>query len=113
MEPRAGEQHKRRITAQETHAMLTGNIVINGIDDKQLRTLLTVKIEHEGSLIFSPNQLQPLPQPQRPGQPQPQPQNHEQLYNNAIVIWNSEAGLKAVKELLYVLTEKAPAEKAA
>jgi hypothetical protein len=29
------------------------------------------------------------------------------------VIWNSEAGLKAVKELLYVLTEKAPAEKAA
>lgn len=91
--------------------MLTGNITINGIDDKQLRTLLTVKIEHEGSLIFSPNQLQPLPtpqQPHRPGQPQPQlPQQHEQIYNNAVVIWNNEAGLKAVKQLLHELTEKA------
>lgn len=90
--------------------MLTGNIVINGVDDKQLRILLTVKIEHEGSLIFNPQQLQPIQrqcQPQRPGypqQPQPQPP-HEQVYNNATVAWTNEAGLKAVKQLLHELTE--------
>jgi hypothetical protein len=92
--------------------MLTGSIVINGIDDKELRTLLSVKIEHEESLIFSPNQLQPIQQPvypHRPGQPQPQPQpaRQEQRYNNAVVSWNNEAGLKAVKELLHRLTEHA------
>jgi hypothetical protein len=88
--------------------MLTGNIVINGVDDKQLRTLLTVKIEHEGSLIFNPQQLQPVPsQPQRPGypqQPQPQPP-HEQVYNNATVAWINETGLKGVLQLLHKLTE--------
>jgi hypothetical protein len=90
--------------------MLTGNIVINGVDDKQLRTLLTVKIEHEGSLFFNPQHLQPVPrpnQPQRPGYPpQPPPQTStEQVYNNATVTWTNEAGLKAVKQLLHELTE--------
>jgi hypothetical protein len=90
--------------------VLSGNITINGVDDKQLRTLITVKIEHEGSLIFNPQQLQPIPQqnqPPRPGYPQqPQPQQpREQTYNNAMVSWNGEAGLKAVKQLLHELTE--------
>ncbi|HSY03766.1 MAG TPA: hypothetical protein VK819_16505 [Acidobacteriaceae bacterium] len=89
--------------------MLTGTLTINGIDDKELRTLLTVKIEHEESLVFNPNQLQPFThppqQPYRPGQP-PQPAaRQEQRYNNAVVSWNQEAGLKAVKELLHRLTE--------
>jgi hypothetical protein len=84
--------------------MLTGNIVINGIDDKQLVTLLKVKIEHEASFYFSPNSLQPATQPQRPGQP-PAPQR-EQVYNNATVAWSTEDGLKAVKHLLHELTEK-------
>jgi hypothetical protein len=89
--------------------MLNGSVIINGINDKQLRALLTVKIEHEGSLIFNPSQLQPfqhgVPQ-QRPGQPPPQPVNQEQLYNNAVLTWNSEAGLKAVLQLLVELEGK-------
>ncbi len=88
--------------------MLSGSVTINGINDKQLRTLLTVKIEHEGSLIFNPSQLQPCQHgvPQlRPGQPA-QPVNQEQLYNNAVLAWNSEAGLKAVLQLLVELEGK-------
>ena len=90
--------------------MLHGSVTINNIDDKQLRTLLTVKIEHEGSLIFNPQQLQPVPQvpvqPYRPGQPTPSPVTHEQRYNNAVLTWTSENGLKAVIELLVELEGK-------
>jgi hypothetical protein len=85
--------------------MLNGTIVINGIDDKQLITLLRVKLQHEQSLVFNPSGLQQVSQPQRPGQPAPPP-NHQQAYNNAQVSWNSESGLKAVKQLLHELTEK-------
>ena len=88
--------------------MLSGSVTINGINDKQLRTLLTVKIEHEGSLIFNPSQLQPCQHgvsQLRPGQPA-QPVNQEQLYNNAVLAWNSEAGLKAVLQLLVELEGK-------
>jgi hypothetical protein len=86
--------------------MLSGNIIVNGIDDKQLIILLKVKLQHEQSLIFNPGGLQPVPgQPQRPGQPA-QPPNHQQSYNNAQVSWNNESGLKAVKQLLHELTEK-------
>ena len=89
-----------------TLTVFNGNITINGINDKQLRTLLTVKIAHEGSLVFSPNQLQPVSaQQQYPGQPQPT-SNQPQTYNNAVVLWHSEAGLHAVKQLLNELTEK-------
>lgn len=90
--------------------MLSGSVTINNIDDKQLRTLLTVKIEHEGSLIFNPQQLQPLPmnqvQPHRPGQPAPAPVTREQRYNNAVLTWTSDDGLKAVIELLVELEGK-------
>lgn len=89
--------------------MLSGSVTINNIDDKQLRTLLTVKIEHEGSLIFNPQQLQPIPmnqaQPNRPGQPV-QVVAREQRYNNAVLSWNSEEGLKAVIEILVELEGK-------
>jgi hypothetical protein len=82
-----------------------GTIVLNGINDHHLRTILTIKIEHEGALVFNPNQMQPyVPQPVRPGHvPQP---THEQLYNNVVITWTTEAGLRAVKELLHRLTEK-------
>jgi len=89
--------------------MLTGTLSINRIDDSQLVKLLKVKIEHEGSLVFNPNQLQiapPSQQPQRPGMP-PLPPQKEQLYNNAVIQWHNEAGLKAVKQLLHELTEPA------
>lgn len=97
--------------------MLTGTVIINGIDDQQLRTLLTVKIEHEQALVFNPNQLQPIThsrsQPHQPGQPPAQPMQ-EQRYNNAVLTWNNEAGLKAVKEVLDRLTNhKEHHEKAA
>ena len=92
---------------QKGKCMIAGNITINGIDDKQLRTMLTVKIEHEQVLVFNPNQLQPIntqrPQPHQPGQP-PKPPMQEQRYNNAVLAWNGEEGLKAVKELLDRLT---------
>ncbi len=89
--------------------MLSGSVTINNIDDKQLRGILSVKIANEGSLIFNPQQLQPLQQagqPHRPGQPPPPSGAQEQRYNNAVLIWNSEQGLKAVLEILVELEGK-------
>ena len=85
--------------------MLSGNITINGIDDKELITLLKVKLQHEQSLVFNPGVLQQASRPQHPGQPAARP-NDQQSYNNAQLSWNSETGLKAVKQLLHELTEK-------
>lgn len=88
--------------------MLTGTLTLNGINDSQLVKLLKVKIEHEGSLFFNPNQLQPYTtngQPHRPGVPPPQ-QPKEQMYNAAVINWSDSTGLKAVKELLHNLTEE-------
>jgi hypothetical protein len=45
----------------------TGSITSNGITDDDLVKVLEIKIKHEKSLTFSPQQLQPLTE-QRPGQ---------------------------------------------
>ncbi len=94
--------------------MKSGQIIINGIDDRDLIKILEIKEKHEGELIFQPNVLQMLPlqppQPTRPNvphQPPQQPQQRKpQVYNNAIISFNSEKGLHAVLEILKHLSEE-------
>lgn len=75
--------------------MITGSVTVNGINDEQLRTVLSVKIKNEEFLTFNPQQLQPVPK---------QP-NKEQVYNNMILAWRDHAGAKAVNEILHDLTQ--------
>ncbi len=94
----------------------TGNLVLNGITDAELVKILEVKMRHEHSLNFNPQQMQVCPKPQqpgavvhRPGQPQPQPQPvqlPEQVYNNVVLQWANERGLEAVKEIVHLLLKK-------
>ncbi len=74
--------------------MITGQIVLNGIDDKDLIIILEVKERHP-TLTFSPNNLQPAQGGQQP-----------QRYNNALFTWQQGDGLEAVKEMLRRLTEQ-------
>jgi hypothetical protein len=106
----------------------TGNLVLNGITDAELVKILEVKMRHEHSLNFNPQQMQPTftskhqvqPQPGQPmpvyraGQPQPQPQQsqQEQIYNNVIFQWSNENGLEAVQEIVHFLLKKEEAAKA-
>jgi len=86
----------------------TGNVVVNGITDEELVKILEIKIKHEKSLTFNPQQLQPVPfsagGPPRPGQPQ-QPA-HLAYYNNATFGWNGEDGLEAVHKIVSMLLKK-------
>lgn len=75
--------------------MITGSVTINGINNEQLRTVLSVKIKNEASLTFNPQQLQPIPK---------QHNQPEQLYNNMVLTWRDHAGAKAVYEILHQVT---------
>src|SRR5580693_8467605 len=100
----------------------TGNLVLNGITDAELVKILEVKMRHEHSLNFNPQQLQPVNvnvvqpgQPiavPRPGQPVQQ-QRTVQVYNNVVLQWSSEGGLEAVQTIFRFLLEKEEAAKAA
>jgi hypothetical protein len=89
-------------------ANFNGSIVINGIDDRELVKILEIKIKHEKSLNFNPQQLQPVPaQPPRPyPQPQPQPVIQPQQYNNAVFTWQTDEGLEAVHQVISMLLKK-------
>lgn len=88
--------------------MKSGQITINGINDKELIAILQVKERYEGSVQFQPNMLQPgQPQPQRPGQAT-QPYAGKQLYNNVILGFGDEKGLQGIREILNTLTEAQP-----
>jgi hypothetical protein len=100
-----------------------GNLVLNGIQDAELVKILEVKMRHESSLNFNPQQMQvgsvPKPHPAgqpvavpRPGQPQPQLQQ-AQVYNNVNLQWTNENGLEAVQEIVHFLLRKEEQEKAA
>lgn len=77
--------------------MITGSVTINGVNDEQLRSVLSIKIKNEAHLTFNPQQLQPLPK---------QPNQAEQFYNNMILAWRDQAGAKAVHEILHELTAR-------
>lgn len=76
----------------------SGNITINGITDEDLIKMLEVKKRHEVDLTFDPRQLQPVMEGPN------QQQQHQAGYNNAILGWKTEDGLKAVLEILEHLT---------
>jgi len=76
-----------------------GSITVNGITDSELVRILEIKIKHEGKFSFNPQQLQVIQIPNRNNQPQT-------AYNNALFIWNNEAGLEAVSEVIDYLIRK-------
>ena len=75
----------------------TGTITINGITDRELIQILESKMRNEGKVNFSPSALQIQ---NKPGQ--------ETAYNNAILVWTSEEGFKAVHEIIGVLLKTQP-----
>jgi hypothetical protein len=71
--------------------MTNGSVILNGLTDKQLVTVLETKIRHEGVVLFNPQLIQQVQlNPPKPG---------VLLNNNVIVGWSTEAGFKAVIEL--------------
>jgi hypothetical protein len=103
-----------------------GTLTLQGVTDSQVSIILEVKERHEGVLIFEPNQMQPQNNPGQPfnsgqpwrpgmppgpgmpgwnpGQPVPQIPMREETYNNVILQFRDDAGLKAVFEVLRGLT---------
>jgi hypothetical protein len=76
-----------------------GSVTVNGINDRELVRILEIKVRHEQSLTFNPQQLQPIAGQQ--GQPI-QPQH----YNNAIFTWKNEDGLEGLREIVVMLLKK-------
>ncbi|MGC1482346.1 MAG: hypothetical protein WA789_01015 [Candidatus Acidiferrum sp.] len=70
--------------------MTSGSMILNGVTDKQLAKIIEYKASHEGLFNFSLSQTQQVPTP--PNQPT--------TYNNFVILWGSDNGLKAVVELL-------------
>lgn len=94
------------ILAHEINKManLNGTLIINGIGDEELVKILEIKVKHEKSLAFNPQQLQPVMEHR---QPQPQPQAvHPQIYNNAVFTWQTDEGLEAVHKVISMLLKK-------
>ncbi len=70
--------------------MTSGSLVLNGVTDKQLAKIIDYKASHEGVFNFSLSQTQQVPTP--PNQPT--------TYNNFVIVWGNDNGLKAVIELI-------------
>lgn len=70
--------------------MTSGSLVLNGVTDRQLAKIIEYKAAHEGLFNFSLSQTQQVPTP--PNQPA--------TYNNFVLVWGADNGLKAVIELV-------------
>jgi hypothetical protein len=81
----------------EDTKMTNGNVVLNGISDKELLVILDVKLRYEGKLQFNPQQMKPVDRTTPGGQ--------LQNYNNVSLTWSNNSGVQAVKEILHKLTE--------
>jgi len=75
-----------------------GSLVLNGISDKELVKILEVKIQHENSLTFNPQQLGTV-NANVGGKSVP-------TYNNVVLGWAQENGLEAVQEIVHFLLRK-------
>jgi hypothetical protein len=84
---------------------MQGNLVLNGISDTQLVRILDVKIRHEQSLQFNPQQMQ-VQQMNAGGKV-------TSMYNNVNLVWVNENGLEAVQEIVHYLLKKEEQQKAA
>jgi len=85
-------------------ANFTGSLTINGISDSDLVRIFEIKLKHEKSLAFNPQQLQTAMTQQHPGH-NPQPIQPQQ-YNNALFGWQNEDGLEAVHQIISMLLKK-------
>jgi hypothetical protein len=72
--------------------MTSGSMVLNGVSEKNLVTILQFKLTHEGQFNFSPQSLQPASGPPNV------------LYNNAQLNWGNDEQLKLVIQLLTSLS---------
>jgi hypothetical protein len=84
--------------------MQQGTLVLNGITDPELVKILDVKIRHENSLNFNPQQMQ-VAQASVGGK-------IISSYNNVALVWANEDGLEAVQEIVHFLLKKEGMEKA-
>jgi hypothetical protein len=73
--------------------MTSGSLVLNGVTDKQLAAIVEFKVSPSGQFNFNLAATQQVPVP--PNQPS--------IYNNFIITWANDAGLKSVVELLSTL----------
>jgi hypothetical protein len=71
-----------------------GNIVINGVTDKELEVIWGFKAKHEGAFAFQPNVMQPVPTPKGT------------IYNNVTFNYNTPHGLNLITEIVNVLHKK-------
>ena len=78
---------------------MNGSLTLNGLSDADLVKLLDIKIRHEKSLNFNPQQMQLAYVQTQRGQ-------QEQVYNNAVLTWSNEQGLEAVQEIVRTLLKK-------
>jgi hypothetical protein len=78
-----------------------GSITLNGIRDSELIVILKVKEKNESNLTFNPQQMQPAVEVVQPNN-----QQKQVGYNNVILHWQNEDGLKAVLEILHELNHK-------
>ena len=84
---------------------MNGSLTLNGLSDADLVKLLDIKIRHEKSLNFNPQQMQLAYVQTQRGQ-------QEQVYNNAVLTWSNEQGLEAVQEIVRTLLKKEETETA-
>jgi hypothetical protein len=74
----------------------SGNLILNGVSEKQVAQILQFKVANEGKFSFNLTGSQPAPPPpgSAPG---------AVTYNNIILSWNSDANLKIILELVSAL----------
>jgi hypothetical protein len=75
-----------------------GSLQLNGITDPELVRILEIKIRHEGSLLFNPQQMQGAGV-NISGKVHP-------TYNSVILGWSSEKGLEAVQKVVHMLLKR-------
>ncbi len=82
---------------------MTGNLVLDGVSDKELVKILEVKVHHE-RLEFNPQQMQIGYQQEAPRSSRQPIQ--KQIYNNVVLQWKDEEGLKAIQEIVRLVQKK-------
>jgi hypothetical protein len=69
--------------------MQNGSLVLNGLTDKQFASILEFKAAHEGTFTLNVTQVQQF-----------QPNPTTIVYNNILLGWPNDAGLRTLLQLL-------------
>ncbi len=91
---------------------VTGNIVLNGLNDREMARIWEMKAKYGEAFNFVPNMqvIPPNQMQQRPGYPQQQPHYPFTTYNNVTFSWTNVRGLEIVHEVISYLLKKEEAE---